>query len=77
VPVSEARIRFDLDLYRQGAVQAAVEAFASFGTIQVAIDGGAAEVTIRDVQSEHADVLRHELANYALFQTAVLARSGK
>ena len=75
MPEPVARIAFDLSLYRLEAVQAAVEAFAGFATIDLAVGPTAAEVAIVSVPPAHAAVLEHELANFALFQSAVLART--
>ena len=67
-------IRFDLSLYRREAVEEAVAAFAPFATLTLRAAADAVEVDVSDIAEAHTEVLEHELCNFALFQTAVLAR---
>ena len=76
VPESETLLRFDLDLYRREAIEEALAAFEPFASLSVRVEDDVAEVTVGQVADPHREVLEHELANFVLFQTAVLARGG-
>ncbi len=77
VPEPDARIRFDLSLYRREAIEEAVAAFASFAALTLTVQDDVVEVAVSEVAPAHVEVLEHELANFALFQTAVLARGAQ
>ncbi len=74
MPEPGARLSFDLALYRREAIEEAVAAFAGFAKLTLRVEDGVAEVLVSEVAPAHVEVLEHELANFALFQTAVLAR---
>jgi len=76
VPEPETLLRFDLDLYRREAIEEALAAFEPFASLSLRVKDDVAEVAVSEVSAAHREVLEHELANFALFQTAVLARGG-
>jgi hypothetical protein len=76
VPEPETLLRFDLDLYRREAIEEAITAFTPFASLSLRVDEAVAEVAVAEVAEAHREVLEHEFANFALFQTAVLARGG-
>ncbi len=76
MPEPQTLLRFDLDLYRRAAIEEALAAFEPFASLSLHVDNGVAEVAVSNVAAAHQEVLEHELANFALFQTAVLVRGG-
>lgn len=69
-------LTFELALYPLEAIEAAVAAFDGFAQIELRVADGVGTVVLSGVSDAHLEVLPHELANYALFESAVRARGG-
>lgn len=67
-------LRFDLDLYDEAAVRAAVHAFAEHADLQVDGGPGALRISGRALEGTDAEDLPHALAQYALVATIELRR---
>lgn len=68
-------LRLHKKIYQPAAVREAVDAFADFGTFDVATDGDYVVVEISDPDPDFADVLHLELANFALASAVEKVRS--
>jgi len=69
--VAEKKSRkFDMTVYRKGALRQALEAFRDFADLRAATrPGGYVEVTVRQCPAAYRDSILDEFANYVLGAT--------